>query len=180
MAILHIDLDDTTVDFLNGVCVYHNANIPAEEHVTIHHLTDWHKNGVFIQPHLINEGLYFNLEVKADAVRVLKDLSERHDVKFLTAFPTAQSAKEKVEFVEKHFPFIGVKNTTLTWNKGDIKGDLLLDDSPVFLPTFDGIKVCFDAPYNQGLACDYRVYTWLDFEAVILHLEDKGFIKPKI
>lgn len=178
MAIIHIDLDDTTVDFLLGVCNYHNANLEVEEHVTLLHLTDWHSNSKFIEPHLVNEGLYFNLEIKENAIEVLKRLNERHQVKFLTAFPTAQSAKEKVEFVEKHFPFIGVKNTTLTWNKGDIKGDLLLDDSPLFLPTFDGVKVCFDAIYNQHIECDYRVYNWRGFEMVIEQLEHEGVIKP--
>lgn len=177
MALIHIDLDDTTVKLLSRICELHNRGKKETDHITVNHLNDWTKNGEFIERFLHIEGLYYNLEIKENAVEVLKDISKRHRVKFLTAYPTAQSAKEKVAFVEKHFPFIGVKNTTLTWNKGDIKGDLLFDDSPLFIPQFEGLKVLFDKPYNQHVMADARVQSWLEFHAKIAEWEKEGIIK---
>lgn len=177
MAVLYIDLDDTLVNFLEGVCDLHNKLYP-EEPMKVEELDDWHENAKFINPYLASEGLYKNLTIKPDAIRVLRKLANRHELKILTAFPTPQSAKEKVEFVMKHLPFIGVECMTLTWDKGLMKGDLLFDDSPRFLPSFEGVKVCFDQTYNQDIEPDFRVTSWLDFQAVVEQLEAEGKLKP--
>jgi 5'(3')-deoxyribonucleotidase len=180
VSLLHIDLDDTTVDLLEGVRTLHNLGKPTEEHVLLHQLNDWGKNGTFIEQYLGTEGLYYNLKIAEHAVEVLKKLGTRHEVKFLTAYPTSQSAKEKIDFVEQYFPFIGVKNTTLTWSKGDIKGDLLFDDSPSFLPQFGGLKVIFDKPYNKHTKADARVSSWLEFYSVIEQFEASGLLTSKL
>lgn len=178
MAIIHIDLDDTTVEFLQGVCDIHNKDLPLSEHMTVDRLDDWHANKSFIDPRINTEGLFANLKIKENAKEVLSILSNRHHIKILTAFPTAQSAKEKVEFVQKHFPFIGIEDITLTWNKNLQKGDVLFDDSPVFLENFEGLKVVFDKPYNQHVKADVRVYNWVEFLDAIIVWESKGILKP--
>lgn len=177
MSKIYIDLDDTVVEFLEGVCKKHNKLHP-ENPVKKEELDDWHRNGEFIKPYIQEEGLYLNLKIKDKAISTLRKLSLTHDVCILTAFPTAQSAKEKVEFVEKHLPFIGIENLTLTWDKGALKGDLLFDDSPTFLPSFEGVKVAFDQTYNQDTEVDYRVNSWDEFYEVIKELEDLGKLQP--
>lgn len=179
MALIYIDLDDTLVDFLQGVCDAHNKQNPQEKSIEKHQLNDWHQNGVFIEPYIHTEGFFTNLKIKEYGVEVLKVLSEKHDIKILTAFPTPQSAKEKVEFVEKHLPFIGYKNMTLSWDKGLLKGDLLFDDSPLFLPKFEGLKVAFDTTYNQNVEVDARVDSWLDFMDRVIEWEVQGKLSKK-
>lgn len=178
MAILHIDLDDTTVDFIDSVRRLHNSTRPESEHVLLESLNSWERNGDFLSPYYEHEGLYYNLAIKDNAVEVLEELSKRHDVRFLTAFPTAQSAMDKIRFVEDFFPFIGVKNTTLTWQKGQVVGDLLFDDSPEFLPTFDGLKVLFNTQYNAHVQADAKVSNWLEFYRVVEDFEKQGLLIP--
>lgn len=177
MSTIYVDLDDTVLDFLEYLCSVHNQ-LNAGANYNKEMLKEWSDGKKYFGKYFDVEGIYINLTFKEDAINVLTRLSKRHHVKILTAFPSSISAKEKVEFVQKYMPFIGLENLTLTWDKALLKGDMLIDDSPLFLEDFEGIRVCFDQPYNKNVNCDYRVTNWKGISKLIKELEDNGDLIP--
>lgn len=176
MAILLIDMDEVVAN-LNGYAVYlHEAE--TGEAIDPASLDSWEKNGEVLRDYYLRGGIYRKLSVAAHAQGVLKDLSKNHRIFFVTAAPTPLSAYEKKAWVDEHFPFIGHMNVITTRDKDLIRGDLLLDDSPAFLPQFPGTRVLMKQPHNRSMArgkdFDAEVNGFVQFYALIKHLEVVG------
>lgn len=175
MAVLLIDMDEVVAGLLEyTVGLYNKDNGTNVDWKT---LDDWHKNGDMLDQYFLKEGTFLHLPVIKHSQEVLKELSKRHDVFFATAAPTPHAAMEKKLWVEEHFPFIGQKKTIVTHDKYLLAGaDLLLDDSPKFLPRFPNIRVCMDMNYNRDVECDHRVLGWRHFNTLVENLEYKGLL----
>lgn len=178
MSVIYVDLDDTILDFLEYLCSLHNQLNPGDNY-SKEMLQEWSDGQKYLGYYFNIKGVYEHLEFKEDARNVLSRMAKRHRIKILTAYPSSIAAKEKVDFVQKHLPFIGINNLSLTWDKPLFKGDMLIDDSPKFLTDFDGVRVCYDQPYNQGTECDHRVTSWKEISNLIKDLEDKGVLVPE-
>jgi 5'(3')-deoxyribonucleotidase len=92
-----------------------------------------------IREEIFKPNFFRTLEVMPDAVEVIKKLHDRFDIFIVSAaveFPN--SLKEKVEWLEEHFPFISWKNIVLCGDKSIISADYLIDDHEKNLSTFKG------------------------------------------
>jgi 5'-nucleotidase len=178
LAILLIDMDEVVADCLGYVLKLHEDE--TGEKIPRDSLDDWDANGELLGHYFKREGLYRNLGVVKDAQMVLRELSINHRIFFVTAAPTPRSAMEKKEWVDEHFPWIGQKNVITTYDKYLIRGDLLLDDSPTFLPVFPKTRVLMEQPHNSRLVedreYDFKVRNFMQFLSVVQHLEYRGLL----
>lgn len=175
MAVLLIDLDEVCAGLLEYSTNLYNLDNGTNLDWRV--FDDWHGNGEMLKQYFTAEGTFLRLPVIKDSQAVLKDLADYYDIYFVTAAPTPHSAMEKKIWVDEHFPFIGQKKTIITHHKYLLSGgDLLLDDSPVYLSKFPNIRVCMDMPYNQHTECEHRVKDWKSFATLIENLEYRGHL----
>lgn len=175
--IIGIDFDgvinnmlDTWVKWLN---IKHGTSVQVKD------VTDWEMVKSF--PSLTLEELFAPLNtpefwdevsIKKEAPEVIERLmAEDHEVYVVTSshYKTLDYKLKKCLFA--HLPFLDKEHVIITYNKSLIRCDVLLDDAEHNLSNFTGVRVLFDAPYNQGCSCaDYRVGTWKEFYILISEL----------
>lgn len=124
---------------------------------------------------IINEpGFFSSLQVIDGARTAIQAmLNDGHDVKFLTAPNGPLSAKEKMEWVDLHFPDVGSANVILTKDKVLVKGDVLIDDRPKtcedYEKTWPQARVLtIKYPYNKHLENNFGVTVcgnWTDTDS---------------
>lgn len=107
---------------------------------------------------IIQKPMFFwDLKVLPGAFDTIQELhKDGHNIKFLTTPASAQSAYEKMLWVDKHFPFVGQKNVILTKDKHLVKGDVFLDDKGSAVEEYakawpDALVMTFGYPYNSYL-----------------------------
>jgi 5'-nucleotidase len=108
-------------------------------------------------------GFFVDLSVITNAIEVVKELNETHNVYVVSAateFPN--SLKEKYDWMQKYFPFISWRNFVLCGDKSIINGDVMIDDHVKNLVTFKGETLLFNAMHNYTITGYNRVDTWLD------------------
>lgn len=179
--ILLLDMDSVTADLMKAWLSKYNTDF--NDDLTIDEILTWDSDR-YIKPECskaqyygyIHEPDFFaNLDVFPNAIEVTRRLQERgHTLYFLTATPydSRTGSFDKRKWVERLFPHIGQKGVIETHHKYMVKGDLLFDDSPTNLETFPGIKVVMDYNYNKNVNVNYRVTNWLEFEQVVIRIEE--------
>lgn len=115
------------------------------------------------EKHVRSTNFFRTAPVIPHSVGGLKYLNEKYNVLIVssaTEFP--DSLKEKVEWLNEHFPFIKWQQIILCGTKNSIKGDIMIDDHPKNLDYFEGEKILFSQPHNMYMVKDdcTRVNTW--------------------
>lgn len=110
--------------------------------------------GKKIYDYLLYPHLFRDLKPKPFTQEVVKWLIQYVDLYIVTAYHW-QTCKDKVLFLQEHFPCIPVENVIFLNNKGLINLDYLVDDGPHNAEAFTGISVLMDMPYNQYLGDKY-------------------------
>ncbi|MEY4988267.1 MAG: hypothetical protein RL567_2046 [Bacteroidota bacterium] len=114
-------------------------------------------------------GFFEDIPVKPNAVEVIQALMEKYEVFIVSAateFPN--SMKEKLNWMAKHFPFIGWQHIVFCGHKHMILADYLIDDHEKNLKTFTGTSLLFTAPHNLHITDYERVNSWLEVKARLL------------
>ncbi len=114
-------------------------------------------------------GFFENIPVNEDAIEVVKKLSKQYEIFIVSAateFPN--SLKEKLTWMEKHFPFITWKHIVFCGHKYMIQADYLIDDHEKNLYTFTGTPLLFTAPHNLHINDFKRVNNWKEVELLLL------------
>jgi 5'-nucleotidase len=176
--IVHVDMDNTANDFSGGFITEFNritgSNfvLPRENHAEYEIFKNIpnivNGDGVKLREQIFTTPKFWeNLEPMPDFERIMKLLCNKYsadagDVYILTAaWPTYEDCwTEKVRWVKKVLPFFDLHKIIFSWNKSIIKGDILIDDSPKYLETFNGDSVAYDWPYNRNVKVEYRVHNW--------------------
>jgi 5'-nucleotidase len=180
--IIHVDMDNTANDFSGGFVTEFNritgANfvLPREDHKEYEIFKNIpgivNGDGLKIRERIFTTPKFWeNLEPMPDFERIMKLACDKYkgdagEVYILTAaWPTYEDCwTEKVRWVKKVIPFFDPHKIIFSWNKSIIKGDILIDDSPKYLETFNGDSVAYDWPYNRhlkiGQEIEYRVRNW--------------------
>jgi 5'-nucleotidase len=118
------------------------------------------------------EGFFRNLPLMLDSQRVMKALNDKYEIFIVSAateFP--QSMKEKSEWLDEHFPFIGWQRMCFCGSKTIIQADIMIDDFFKNLDPFKGeLPILFTQAHNYGLDAGRhtRVNTWLEIEHILL------------
>jgi 5'(3')-deoxyribonucleotidase len=114
-------------------------------------------------------GFFEDIPVKPNAVEVIQALMEKYEVFIVSAateFPN--SMKEKLNWMAKHFPFIGWQHIVFCGHKHMILADYLIDDHEKNLKTFTGTPLLFTAPHNLHIKDYERVNSWMEVKAKLL------------
>lgn len=115
-------------------------------------------------------GFFENIPVNEDAVEIVKKLQQQYEIFIVSAateFPN--SLKEKLTWMEKHFPFITWKHIVFCGHKYMIQADYLIDDHEKNLHTFTGTPLLYTAPHNLHITDFKRVNNWKEIEKLLLN-----------
>ena len=82
-------------------------------------------------------------------------------------------AYEKLVWIKNNLPFIPIENIMLINKKSLINGDVIIDDAPKYIETFNGTTIIMDREYNKHVKADYRVNRWIQIEDIIKNLINK-------
>ena len=112
------------------------------------------------------EDFFADLPIFPGAQEVLQDLAGRFEVFIATAamtFPTSFTAK--YHWLLRHFPFLPPTHFVFCGDKGILRADYLIDDTPKNLLRFEGTGILFSAPHNLAVTGFPRVADWAEVAA---------------
>lgn len=108
---------------------------------------------------LREQGFFLKVIPMDGASELLEKWSKTHTINIVTDVPL-EGQNDRTQWLAKYFPFIPKERIFYTGNKKEVKGDLIIDDKPLNLEEFPGIKICIDYTYNREITCEhYRVYS---------------------
>jgi 5'-nucleotidase len=122
-----------------------------------------------VMERLLSVGFFRNLPVMKDSVEVIREMNKRYEVFIVSAateFPN--SLKEKLEWLEEHFPFLTWRQVVLCGDKRLIKGDYMIDDHVRNLRHFEGKKYLFTSAHNLDITEFERLNDWQEVAEVFL------------
>lgn len=120
--------------------------------------------------HVSSEGFFSTAPIIEGSVEALKYLSERYSILIVssaTEYPN--SMKEKVEWLNRYFPFISWRQMIFCGDKSSIRGDIMIDDHPKNLDLFEGEKIMFTQPHNANIVTGSyrRVVNWSEILEIL-------------
>lgn len=151
------------------------------EDITDFNLSKFAKQGSDICKYFKQKGFFKNLPVIEGAQYYAKRLiNDGHDIIIATDSPK-NGIIDKIDAIEKQFPFIGFKNIFPTSRKEKLYGDILYDDGlHNILKTRCTYPVIQDYPWTRNLTGDYsvlkdvkRVYNWKEFYDFVYYISAK-------
>ncbi len=115
------------------------------------------------EKHVRSRGFFSTAPLMADSVEGLRYLNDAYKVLIVssaTEFPDSLSEKQK--WLQMYYPFITWQQMIFCGCKDSIRGDIMIDDHPRNLHTFEGKKVLFTQPHNIYIEDDrfQRVTNW--------------------
>lgn len=166
MKRISIDMDDVLAD--TTVKIIHTINNLVKKNYTYEELmSDQSARERFLKDYLANNsflwqpGFFLDVPIKTKAVEIVQKLSEKYEIFIVSAateFP--ESLKEKLIWMNQHFPFISWTHIVFCGHKYMIQADYLIDDHEKNLKTFHGTPLLFTAPHNLHIHEYQRVDTW--------------------
>ncbi|QLE00741.1 5'(3')-deoxyribonucleotidase [Galbibacter sp. BG1] len=171
---IFVDMDEVMADTYNAHIEQYNKDF--ETCLTVeecHGKEVWQsvpeEHQKSIRKHAHNEGFFRMIKPIENSQRVLKELSEVHDVYIASAameFPL--SLLDKYRWLDEHFPFIHWKKRILCGDKHILKGDVLIDDRSFNLEHFDGRSIMFTSPHNVHTKGFERVDNWNEVRELLM------------
>lgn len=177
--IIHVDMDNTLNDFTGGYVKKLNEftglNVVLTKEDQINY--EMHKNipqingsGEQLREKIFTSPKFWEiLDPLPDAVDVMRLLCQKYETYILTAtWPTDDDCYvEKMNWIKNWLPFFDLHNVITTWNKSLIRGDVLIDDAPRFLETYNAETIAYDFPYNRHVKTTYRAQNWRDIGKIL-------------
>lgn len=171
-----IDLDGIVVDLLSKWLGRYNEDF--EDCLTVDMVDSWHLyectkpecSEQDLLSYIREPGFFGDLKPLPGALEGVRTLvSMGHKVKFATAITGADSAKCKIEWIDKYFSDVGITGASsfLCHEKHWINADLLIDDKPETLARWDakgGLTATIEYPYNAHLIVDCMAPDYSDTE----------------
>lgn len=171
-----IDVDDVLLDTLNSAWLP-TFNYLTDQNIKIQDITDWDITKFIDKEY--HEVIYQVLNLKRtwkqvkpieDSQKYLKLLNDDNEIElFIVSATSPLTPNTKWEKFFEYFPFINPKQVILIHNKELLKLDLLVDDNPNNLQTYD---ILFAQPHNsnydwisEGL---YKVGDWKSIYNIIM------------
>jgi len=168
--IIYVDMDDVLADMIVGIVDGYNELMgtnrrPEEIYQWEFYRCFGHNDeeGFEILTKIFSKkGFWFNLEPKPDAAEVLKLLNEKYQVYVCTApFPCKNCIPEKIQWLNKYFPFIKNEQMIFITDKWRLKGNYMIDDRPLCLRRFSGTGILFRTPANRNYnAFEHTFENW--------------------
>jgi 5'-nucleotidase len=118
-------------------------------------------------PYRVN--FFRDMVPNANSQEVMEKLNQKYEVFIVSAameFP--QSLPEKLEWLNKYFPFLSWRQFVFCGSKAVVHGDFMIDDLPHNLERFNGEKYLFTAPHNMHITQFNRFNDWKDIASKLL------------
>jgi 5'(3')-deoxyribonucleotidase len=189
--IIAVDMDEVIADALGEHLLRYNRDFPPNSRgpltrEALHGKHMWEAvpadRLATLQSYIDSEDFFANLDVMADAQRVLHRLQSSYEIFIATAameVPTSFTAK--YEWLGRHFPYIPTSNIVFCGDKSILRADFLIDDNPRQLARFEGRSgsstqtteprregILYTSPANAHITGYRRVHNWLEVEAMFL------------
>jgi len=150
---IYVDMDDT-VAVCDGVLLerYNNMKSCHGEKLTPYHLLPPYNMlskevRRLLESYLAEPGFFSNLPVVEGCKQVLLDWhKEGNFIYFVTKpfYPSKTCFSDKLEWVERHFPWLGKHRVIFIQEKSLLYGDVIIDDRYSFMLGFKGKRILFD------------------------------------
>lgn len=174
MQSIAIDMDETIADtvakFLD--CYQRDFGIvfdPGQlKNKELSSLVPPERKGIFKQ-YLNMPGFCRDIPVMPDAAEVVEKLNSQYDLYICssaTEFPNC--LKDKLDWVEQYFPFLGWQQVCLCGSKKLIQTDIMIDDRSRNFEGFRGRALLFTQNHNFSETRFERVNSWKQIEQVLL------------
>lgn len=183
-----VDLDDTIFKTMDKVIEVFNTknNLCGADRKTLEDIKSWGAEKYLIVPGVDNyvsfydiiqeDGFYSYLEpFDEDTVHAIRCLNNRHTIHFTTTLTDPAMypniVLDKVKGLQRILPEFEFSDITFTSDKGNLIGDVLIDDRPYNLQSFRGVKILIGRPWNRG--GNYQtVHGWRAIVSNIKRLEE--------
>lgn len=122
-----------------------------------------------VRKQLYSQGFFRHLPVMKDCVDVMDELNKKYEVFIVSAateFPN--SLKDKLEWLEEHFPFLTWRQLVLCGDKRMITGDYMIDDHTRNLVHFTGKPYLYSTVMNAHEKGYERVENWKQIAEIFL------------
>lgn len=136
-------------------------------------------NAARIRGYLHKPGFFADLPVMENSVEVVQWLCSYFDVFAVTAateFPN--SLRDKFDWLEKHFPFIGWQKLVLCGDKSIICADYMIDDHAFNLERFKGVPLLYTSSHNVNETRFIRLNNWAEVRAFFEEEIHKKKLQP--
>lgn len=113
--------------------------------------------------HVRSIGFFRTVPVMPDSIEGLQYLNDKYKVLIVSsATESPLNLTEKQAWLYEHFSFIIWEQMIFCGRKDSIKGDIMIDNHPKKLRTFDGKKYIFTQPHNIFISDEQydRVSGW--------------------
>jgi 5'-nucleotidase len=108
-----------------------------------------------------NPDFFVDIPIYPQARAVIEELQQHFDIIIATAaMEHPNSFAPKYQWLIKHLPSLSPLDFVFCGNKGLLKADYLIDDSPRHFINFSGQGVLFSAPHNLHATATVRVNDW--------------------
>jgi 5'-nucleotidase len=174
--IILVDMDNTLVDFDEGLLRIWRILYPNEFFVPLKKRTTFHPHNDYpehlqtkVKDICHSKNFIRNLPPTPGGIEAIHEMLKKgHDVRFCSSHLLTYdpSVLEKYYWIEKHFDASFVDRIILTRDKTLIRGDILIDDKPeisgIEKPAWE--HILYDRSFNRGVANKRRLdwQNWRD------------------
>lgn len=168
-----IDMDevmaDTMGEMLSWYRKHYDSNVIEynESGTWLQRLSDEHRK--MIRQRLLSPGYFRHLPVMDNCLEVVEKINRKYElfiVSAATEFPN--SLKDKLEWLEEHFPFLTWRQLVLCGDKRMIAGDYMIDDHVRNLVHFKGKAYLYTSIFNRNEDVYERVNNWKEVAQKLL------------
>ncbi|MBN8790181.1 MAG: 5'(3')-deoxyribonucleotidase [Terrimonas sp.] len=168
-----IDMDEVMADTMSGMLEWYEKNyrLPVDyskmKGSWMLGIPEEHKDAV--RQHLYSEGFFRNLPVMENCIDVMDELNKKYEVFIVSAateFPN--SLRDKLEWLNEHFPFLSWRQLVLCGDKRMIAGDYMIDDHVRNLVHFKGKPYLYSTIMNKDETGYERVSNWQEVAEKLL------------
>ena len=174
MERLIVDMDEVMADPMGAMIEWYTDtyNLPVDYSKMIgsswiHGFAPEHQ--AECRQRLFAPGFFRHLPVMENCREVLQEINKKYELFIVSAaveFPN--SLKDKIDWLQDHFPFISWKQITLCGDKRLVHGDHIIDDHERNLVHFPGKKYLFTAAHNLNLTDYHRINNWKEAAVIFL------------
>lgn len=168
-----IDMDEVMADTMGAMFEWYKKNygLPIDyskmKGSWMLGIPDEHKD--IVRQRLYSEGFFRNLPVMDGCIDVVDELNKKYEVFIVSAateFPN--SLRDKVEWLEEHFPFLSWRQLVLCGDKRMIAGDYMIDDHVRNLVHFKGKPYLYTSILNKEETGYERINNWQEVADIFL------------
>lgn len=168
-----IDMDEVMADTMGAMFEWYNSNYNEPINYSkmkgswLLGIPDQYRS--IVRDRLFSQGFFRHLPVMEDCVDVVNELNKKYEVFIVSAameFP--DSLKDKLEWLNEHFPFLGWQKLVLCGDKRMIAGDYMIDDHVRNLVHFKGKPYLYSTIINAEETGYERVNNWQEIAKKLL------------